>query len=117
MPDLTIPTTQVPRPCAWFWMPTRPEIEAIQVGALAPNCFGYLARVSEVFGRGTDINGNRYVCYKTELGAGSTITASLTEGQVVRHIGLSAAFTATEIWLAEKALRVAAGRWEARCPS
>lgn len=44
---------------------------------MAPNGLGRFARVVEVYGRGTDINGRPYVCYYVELSDTGMISMSV----------------------------------------
>jgi len=63
--------------------PTKEEIEALQVGDLAPTCFGTMERITEIFGRGQDLEGLTYVCYFHQWGATSTMSMSLKAGQEI----------------------------------
>lgn len=64
-------------------VPTTDEINNIEVGFLAPNCFGNLVEVKSITYRGVDINGAAYVGVKLDNGShGSTITESYKAGVV-----------------------------------
>ena len=63
------------------YMPTREDIDGLRIGDTAPNCFRE-SRVTDIFARGTDISGRRYVCYYTEFGKGGTISASMLEDDI-----------------------------------
>jgi hypothetical protein len=80
-----------------LYIPTRSDIEAMQVGDKAMNCFGRPARVVEVSFRGTDIKGKAYVGVKLNFGPNSTITQSFKEDELVRHVGTSAKFTSHQL--------------------
>ncbi|MEN6533253.1 MAG: hypothetical protein ABFD89_06290 [Bryobacteraceae bacterium] len=63
--------------------PTRADVESLSVGDLAPDVFGRMAPVSEVFARGDDINGRAYACYYTRFGERGGISGSIKEGEPV----------------------------------
>lgn len=80
------------------YRPTRAEIDALQVGQLAPDCFGRLAEVKSIYARSDDINGKRFVCYYTVFGSGgSTCSMSQKEGEVSRDAGTCRIGTSAEI--------------------
>ena len=72
--------------------PTRAEVQALSVGDMAPDCFGRVARVVEIFGRGDDVQGRAYACYYTEFGPGSSISGSVKEGATVATVPLTAKY-------------------------
>ena len=80
-----------------IYIPTRAEIEALEVGDLAPDCFGHWKLVTRIFGRGDDINGKAYVCYYTEYGVRGSISNSLKEGQINRTVPLCGRYTSHEL--------------------
>jgi len=63
--------------------PTRQDIAALEVGDLAPDCFGGMSVVTEIFGRGEDIHGDLYVCYYTKHGENGAISGSMTQDETV----------------------------------
>ena len=79
------------------FMPTTEEVEAIEIGVLAPDAFGRIRRVERIFGRGTDIHGRAYVCYHTDFGNGSTMSNGLTAGVVLRSVALCNRMNSAEI--------------------
>lgn len=79
------------------WRPTRDEVLNLQVGDLAPSCFGRLEHVSSIYGRGDDIHGKAYVCYYTRSATGLTVSNSLKEGQVSRDVNTTRFGTSAEI--------------------
>lgn len=67
--------------------PTRADILALRVGDLAPNCFGKLARVTEIHAQQDDIKGKAFVCYYIEFGDnGSTMSGSLKEDETLATV-------------------------------
>lgn len=78
-------------------VPTREEIDNLQVGDLAIDCFGKMSRVVRIAFRGTDLNGRAYVGYNTDLGPGSTISQSIKEGELVRTLATSRDHTSTAL--------------------
>ena len=60
---------------------TREYIESLQVGDLAPDCFGKLSEITEIYGLGVNSRGGKYICYYTKLSDNATISRSLIEGQ------------------------------------
>ena len=79
-------------------VPTREEVENLQVGDYAIDALGRMRRVASIAYRGTDINGRVYVGYTTEFGKdGSTMTNSMKEGQLVRTVAASVRYTSAEL--------------------
>lgn len=90
-----------------FYVPTREQVESLQVGDIAPGCFGP-AEVTEIFASGYSIpeDGERaFVCYYTRHTATSTISASMKEGELVRTLATSNAYTSAELDSIERELR------------
>lgn len=65
------------------FVPTREWIESLSVGDFAPNCFGDLREVKEIYHRREDIHGKLFVCTKLEYGERCTISQSFKESE--RH--------------------------------
>jgi hypothetical protein len=80
-----------------FLIPTREQVEALQVGDLALDCFGKFNPVTDIYGRGTDIHGKRYVCFYTRLDDHAGISGSYKEGELVRTVPLCSKFTSTQL--------------------
>jgi hypothetical protein len=64
-------------------VPTREDVLGLNVGDLAPNCFGEMRAVTEIFGSGINVSGKAFVCYYAEFGPNSTMSHSLVEGEKV----------------------------------
>jgi hypothetical protein len=80
------------------FIPERSDIENLQVGDLAPNCFGGTGRVDRIFARMEDNNGKLFVCYYVEWGKkGSTISESMKEGELIRSLHACSLFTSAEL--------------------
>lgn len=78
--------------------PLRAEIQALKVGDLAPDCFGRMSEVIDIFGRGDDIKGKAYVCYNTAFGSpGGKCSMSLKEGEISRDVQTTRFATSDEI--------------------
>ena len=60
--------------------PNREFIENLQVGDIAPDCFGKLSQVTDITFRGTDIHGKKFVGVYLVSGAGK-ISAAYKEDQ------------------------------------
>lgn len=86
--------------------PTREEIENLKVGDLAPDYAGRPAPVTEIFGRGVDVDGRAFVCYYTAspTGNGSSSNA-MTEDTVLRGTHVTCHYTSAEIDTIELRLR------------
>ena len=78
-------------------IPSRTEVQAIEVGQQALNCFGKWTRVTAISARREDINGQLFCCYSTYSGPGSSISMSVKEGELVRHVGMGAHYTSAEL--------------------
>lgn len=59
--------------------PTRDDVLNLQVRDLAPDCFGAMKPVTEIFGRGVNVHGKVFVCYCVEFGEPGT-TSTISEG-------------------------------------
>jgi hypothetical protein len=87
------------------YIPTLEEVQQIQVGDVALDCFGSLKPVVEIYGRGQDGKDRTYVLFKTQFSdAGSTITGDMTEGVLARTVHLTKYFNSHELDLIEKYL-------------
>ena len=80
-----------------IYIPTRAEIQSLEVGDLAPDCFGSWRRVTRIYARGADVKGKAYVCYHTEFGPTSSISNSLKEGEIHRSVALTGKNTSHEL--------------------
>lgn len=70
--------------------PTRQDIESLQVGDYAPNCFGKFGIVNKIAYRGIDVNGKAYVGYYVQWhGDGSSISETLKENRILMTVPLS----------------------------
>lgn len=65
--------------------PTRDNIEQLDVGSLAPDCFGQLKPITRIYAMGENIHEKKYICYYVQFSENATISQSLTEGEIV-HI-------------------------------
>jgi len=84
------------------YMPTRDEVLSLQVGDLAPNCFGKLAEVVSIHGRGDDVNGKAFVCYYTSNGPTSSISHSMKQDRIVRDLQICRFHTSHELDLLDR---------------
>ncbi len=80
-----------------LYIPTLHDIESLKVGDMAPDCFGKMNQVIKVEHKGKDINGKLFVCYHTWFSHATTISMSMKEDELVRHVGTSAKFTSYEL--------------------
>jgi hypothetical protein len=78
-------------------IPTREDIETLKVGDLAPDCFGRMNRVTEIFAQKDDINGRAFVCYYTAFGTSGSCSHSMKEGELLRTVATSNAYTSAEL--------------------
>ncbi len=90
-----------------IYFPTREDIDALEVGDMAPNAFGELAEVVDVSARRDDIHGARFVCYSTRFGPTSSMTMSLKQDAVARTVALCNVLNSAEIDALEQRLRAA----------
>src|SRR5208283_461813 len=80
-----------------IYIPTRDEIQSLEVGDLAPDCFGQWRRVTKIYGKGHDVKGKAYICYYTEFGPTSIISNSLKEGEIHRTVALTGKYSSHEL--------------------
>lgn len=66
--------------------PTRADVLDLAAGELAPDVFGRMGPVTEIFGRGISVKGLAYVCYYTRLSETSAISGSMTQDEPVPTI-------------------------------
>lgn len=86
-----------------LYMPSREDIENVQVGDLAIDCFGRFSKVVEITCRKNDICGKLFVHYYTEFGPNNgRISMSMKEDEIVRHANIN--LLSHEIDTAEKAM-------------
>jgi len=78
-------------------VPTRKEIEAIEVGTMALDCFGKLAKVVAVSAKREDIHGKLFCCYNTDFGPGSSISMSQKEDKLTRTVAASNRYKSAEL--------------------
>ena len=88
-------------------IPTREEIDRLQVGDLVLNCFGEQRKITSIHARGNNfIDGKAYICFYSEFGnSGSTVSGSYAEDQMVRTVALSRYYTSHELDIIEKNLQ------------
>ena len=82
--------------------PSRDYVQNLQVGDHTLNCFGKLAEVVSIHGRGNDLNGKAYVCFYTKMSETSSVSGSLKEGELVRTVGLCHKYTSRDLDTLEK---------------
>lgn len=89
-----------------FHMPTAEECTNLAVGDLAITPYGDMREVLQISYRGVDINGNHFVGYSVSTGTGGgSITMSMKEGHLTRHVGLSWDHTASDLRAIEGEMR------------
>lgn len=77
-------------------IPERADVANLKVGDIAPSVMG-LYRVTEIFGRGTNVNGCLFVCYHVQWSEGSTMSASMVEGEIVPTVSNTSGITSDEL--------------------
>lgn len=80
-----------------LYIPTRTDIESLVVGDKAMDCFGKQNEVAKIEHKGFDINGKMFICYATWFSHATTISMSMKEDELVRHVGTSAKFTSHQL--------------------
>ena len=98
-------------------IPTREQVEGLQAGDLALDCFGRMSRVVRIAYRGVDVNGRHFVGFYTELGEHSSISNDYKEGELVVTLPLATKYTADELDRIERAAhrQVSCGCCEGGC--
>jgi len=79
-------------------VPENQDILSIQIGSMAPNPWGGMARVDRISYRGVSPSGAQYIGYYTkEAGPGTAwISNSICAGKLIRTAPLTALFTSAE---------------------
>lgn len=80
-----------------LYIPTRTDIESLSVGNKAMDCFGKMNEVVKVEHKGLDINGKLFVCYATWFSHATSISMSMKEDELVRHVGTGAKFNSHQL--------------------
>lgn len=86
-------------------LPTRAEIEALKVGDQAPDCFGRMAKVTDILYRGIDTKDRYFVGYYTKHGDNGKISMSMKEGCIARTVGFTVRYTSAQIDALERTLQ------------
>jgi hypothetical protein len=58
---------------------TREFIRSLKVGDLAPNCFGQMKKVTNIFASGIDRHGKEFICFYAEFSTAAKMSMTLTE--------------------------------------
>ena len=93
--------------------PDRDEIERLQPGDQALDCFGRWREVAAISYRGVSpVDGAAYVGFYTPLGDSGRVSNSYREGEIVRTVSLTGQFPSAEIGLLQRQVNAAraAGR-------
>lgn len=85
--------------------PTRDQVESLRVGDVAPDCFGGLSPVVEIFARGDDIEGRAFVCYYSSVRGTLKVSNSMKQDTVARGVRICDFATSHEITVAERCAR------------
>lgn len=73
--------------------PTTEWIETLQVGDLAPDVFGNISPIIQIYAQGHDIHGKAYVCYYVSHGDdGGMISHSLKADEIDMSLPMCAKF-------------------------
>jgi hypothetical protein len=80
-----------------FFIPTKQDILAIEVGGIAPDFTGKLKKVTEITAKKRDINGKWFCCYYTEFGKMGSISHSLKEDKLDLTLPLCNEYTSHEL--------------------
>lgn len=91
-------------------LPTREDIAAMRVGAIAIDCWGRLSEITQITHIGEDVQGRLFCCYYTRKGPTSSCSMSRKERQITRTVALSFEYTSHEIDVLEREMLEAEGR-------
>ena len=80
-----------------FYIPTKEDVQNLNVGDQAYDWAGNLKTVDEISGRGIDIKGKAFVCFYLINGPHSRVSSSLKEGQLNRTVELSNEYSSHEL--------------------
>ncbi len=81
-----------------LYIPTRTDIESLQVGDVAMDCFGRPAKVVGISFQGKASDGKAFVHYYTASTSGNgQISMSMKEDELVRHVGTSKYFNSYQL--------------------
>jgi hypothetical protein len=86
-------------------IPTREQVQSLKVGDLALDCYGHWSKVTSIFAQKDDVNGRAYVCFYTDQGEGSNISGSYKEGELLRTVPLSFAYTSAQLDVIERRMK------------
>lgn len=88
-----------------IYIPTRIQIESIEVGTLVPDCFGNLNPITKLSARGNTSEGRAFICFYTRFGDYAQISGSLIEGKILRTVPLTCQYTSQQLDMIEERLR------------
>lgn len=83
-------------------IPETEDVVNLNVGDMAPSCFGSLARVTRIFARSRDIKGSEFVCYYTAMSDRDTsengcgCSALMKVGELIRTVALTGRLNSAE---------------------
>lgn len=84
-------------PSAPYFVPTAEWIAALQVGDMAPDCFGRMAEVTRISAKSEDIEGRPFVCLYTKLSETSQVSGSFKAGELHRSLPVTQLHTSAEL--------------------
>jgi hypothetical protein len=83
-------------------IPEQADVDNLQVGDMAPTCFGGLARVTRIYARSKDIHGRSFVCYYAAMNERDTAengcgcSTSMKVGELIRTVALTGRLNSAE---------------------
>ncbi len=81
-----------------LYIPTLHDIESLEVGDMAMDCFGKRSQVSQITHRGITLSGKTFILYYTvSPTSNGQISMSMKEDELVRHVSTSAKFTSWQL--------------------
>lgn len=80
-----------------LYIPTLHDVESLEVGDMAMDCFGNMRQVVDISFQGRTSDGKSFVHFRVEFGPHSTITQSYKEDELVRHVGTSKYFNGWQL--------------------
>ena len=81
-----------------LYIPTLHDIESLQTGDMAMDCFGKKATVTQITHRGITLSGKAFILYFTATATGNgQISMSMKEDELVRHVGTSKYFNSWQL--------------------
>lgn len=89
--------TATNNPADDYFIPDDAWITSLKAGDLAPDCWGEMKEIIEIYARDYDLNGKLFVCLDLRFGPTSTISNSFKVGELHRSRKITSRHSSHEL--------------------